>query len=388
MKRALVLDGRTLSSLAVARSLGNAGYTVDCGETFTPNITQFSKYVDETVSYPPADKSHDAFYHAIMSTLTKSDYDVLIPTRDATTRAVSARKEEIEQQTNVFVAPPRILDQFVDKGKTIKLAQEAQIPTPTTYFPDETSLEEIAKQLEYPALIRPKRGSGSRGITMVEDRDDLESSYKKIQKKFGDSMIQEYVKKSGYTTAAILFDEEQNEVASFTYERQKEYPLDGGPTVVGESTDDDDAKHYAKKLLTEGSWYGPAEVEFILDEDGTPRLLEVNPRFWMPVHLAVVAGVDFPSNVAHLAEGIHVKPTTQYRTGVTYRWILPNEILHTVASRELLNGVLDMAKSPFSDTCYGILSTEDPLPTLGAVGQSLSFLMDEEKRKSVLDRGA
>lgn len=388
MKRALVLDGRTLSSLAVARSLGQAGYAVDCGETFTPNVTQFSKHVDETVSYPSAEESPDAFHHAVLSALTKCDYDVLIPTRDATTRAISDRKEEIEELTNVFVAPPRVLDQFMDKGETIKLAQEAGIPTPTTYFPDETPLEEIAQQIEYPALIRPKRGSGSRGITRVEDPDELERTYRSVQEEFGDSMIQEYVEKSGYTTAAVLFDEEQNEVASFSYERQKEYPLDGGPTVVGESTDDADAKQYAKQLLDEGSWHGPAEVEFILDGEGTPRLLEVNPRFWMPVHLAVVAGVDFPSKVAHLAEGDQVTTTTDYQTGVTYRWVLPNEILHTVASREFLDGVLDMVRSPFSDTCYGILSTGDPLPTLGAVGQSLSFLMDEEKRKSVLDRGA
>ncbi|WP_394740083.1 carboxylate--amine ligase [Natronococcus roseus] len=384
--RALVLDGRTLSSLAVARSLGRQGYAVDCAEEFRANITSFSKYVDETITYPAADEAPQAFRHAILSALHETDYDVLVPTRDATTAFVSDHQDELNAHTNVYVAPPDVIGTFDDKGETVKLARECGVPTPTTYFPEEQSVAEIKAEADYPVLIRPRRSSGSRGITRVESAAEFDDAYERVAAEFEAPMVQEYVAKARYTTACLLLDDEQRELASFSYERQKEYPRSGGPTVVGESTDDTAAKQAAKELLQAGDWHGPAEVEFIVDQEGTPRLLEVNPRFWMPVQLAISAGVDFPAKLAALARGEAVEPTTTYETGVTYRWVLPYEVLHTIDARRPASGLREVVSTIGDGTCYGALSLTDPGPVLGTVAQSLAFLTDAEKRRSVLDR--
>lgn len=385
MKRALVLDGRTLSSLAVARSLGEKGYSITSAETFSPNVTSLSKYVDRSISYPSADDSPEAFRHAILSELQQRDYDVLVPTRDATTQLVSEYRESFGEVTNVYVAPPDVLESFLDKGETIKLAREAGIATPETYFPEETDISEIAEQAEYPVLIRPRRSSGSRGITRAKSAAELREEFENVSREYGTPMIQEFVEKSGYTTACVLLDKQQNDVASFSYERVKEYPTSGGPTVVGVSTDDAQAKDNAQKLLREGSWHGVAEVEYIVDQDGTPRLLEVNPRFWMPVHLAIYSGVDFPHLLAQAAQGGHVHHQGSYTTGITYRWVLPNEILRLLETKRPRD-VYDLLTSPGSNTCYGVLSKRDPQPILGTALQGLRYLTDEELRASVLGR--
>ena len=114
-------------------------------------------------------------------------------------------------------------------------------------------------------------------------------------------MIQEYVQKKSYCTACVLLDHHSDEVASFAYERVKEYPLSGGPTVVGVSCSNDEVIGYAKSLLKSIGWKGVAEVEFIIDQQGIPKLLEVNPRFWMPLNLAIQSGVDFPYLLYQLA---------------------------------------------------------------------------------------
>ena len=383
--RALVLDGRALSSLAVARSLGRQGYTVDCGDTFRTTITSFSKYVDETITYPDAEESPDAFRHALLSALHEREYDVLVPTRDVTTQFVAEHRDELSELTDVYVAPPDVMATFIDKGETIKVARECDVPTPTTYFPEEQDLEEIKTQASYPVLIRPRDSAGSRGITRVESPAEFDDVYERVANEFGTPMVQEFVEKSGYTTACVLLNESQSTLATFSYERQKEYPLSGGPTVVGESTDDTEAKEYARRLLEAGDWHGPAEVEFIVDQEGTPRLLEVNPRFWMPVQLAVSSGVDFPYYVAELARGRDVAPVTEYETGVTYRWILPYEVLHTLEARRLLGGLRDVLSTAGQDT-YGVCSLMDPLPVAGTVAQSVTFLLDAEKRGGVLNR--
>ncbi len=62
-------------------------------------------------------------------------------------------------------------------------------------------------------------------------------------------------------------------------------------------------------------------VEFKHDaRDGTPKLLEINGRFWGSLQLAVDAGIDFPYLLYRLAVDGDVEPAFSYETGVRLRW--------------------------------------------------------------------
>ncbi|RQG96177.1 carboxylate--amine ligase [Natrarchaeobius oligotrophus] len=383
----LVTDGRSLAALAIIRSLSRKGYTIHCGESFKHNLSSYSKYVDGRVKYPDPEDDPDGFVEYLHAGCEQEGYDLVVPVRDHTTILLSKYRETLSEVTNVFVAPYDVLDPLMDKGETVKIAQRADVPTPDTWFPEETPLEQICDAVEYPVLVRPRRSSGSRGIQYVEDPEEFDEAVDLVSSQYGTPMIQEYIEKCGYTTACVLFDREQRTVGEFSYERVKEYPLSGGPTVVGESTDDREAKTYAKQLLREAGWMGPAEVEFIIDQNGTPRLLEVNPRFWMPVQLAISAGVDFPTLISRLAAGDEPDPVTEYETELTYRWVLPNEILWAMNADSTWDGMRDLVQFDRSSQCYGSLSIRDPKPVLGTVAQSLRFLTDPEKRRFIFDRG-
>ncbi len=383
----LVTDGRSLAALAVIRSLGKRGHTIHCGESFTHNLSSYSKYVDSRVIYPDPEEEPEAFVEYVRAGCEQEDYDFVVPVRDATTIQLSKHRETLSNVTNVYVASYDVLGPLMDKGETVKIAQRADVPTPDTWFPEETPLEQIEAEIGYPVLVRPRRSSGSRGIQHVEDAAEFDEAVEFVSSEYGTPIVQDYIEKQGYTTACVLFDREQRAVGEFSYERVKEYPLSGGPTVVGESTNDEQAKQYAKQLLEEAEWMGPAEVEFILDQDGTPQLLEVNPRFWMPVQLAISAGVDFPALLAELAAEGNPDPVTEYETGVTYRWALPNEILWVINKDNIWDGIRDLMKFNPGSECYGSLSVQDPKPVFGIVAQSLQFLTDPDKRRQIFDRG-
>lgn len=385
--KTLVTDGRSLAALAIIRSLGRNGHTIHCGESFKHNLSSYSRYADGQVTYPEPEDNPDAFVEYLQIACEQESYDLIIPVRDDTTILLSKHQEIFSDLTNVYVAPYDVLGPLMDKGETIKLAQRANVPTPNTWFPEQTPIERIREQVEYPVLVRPRRSSGSRGIQYVSNPQEFTEAVEMVSAEYGTPIVQDYVEKSGYTTACVLFDRDQQTIGEFSYERIKEYPLSGGPTVVGESTDDKEAKAYAKKLLREAGWMGPAEVEFIIDQDRTPRLLEVNPRFWMPVQLAISAGVDFPVLLAELATGGESDPITEYETDVTYRWVLPNEILWAINSDNKIDGIRDLVQFDRSSQCYGSLSVRDPKPVLGTVAQSLRFLTDPEKRQFIFDRG-
>jgi predicted ATP-grasp superfamily ATP-dependent carboligase len=78
----------------------------------------------------------------------------------------------------------------------------------------------------------------------------------------------------------------------------------------------------AQRILDHVGWHGVAMVEFKVTPEGCPYLMEVNPRFWGSLQLAIDAGVDFPWLLYQLASGAPAWPDPGYRTGVRVRWLL------------------------------------------------------------------
>ena len=65
-----------------------------------------------------------------------------------------------------------------------------------------------------------------------------------------------------------------------------------------------------------------SEADFIVDsQTGVPHLIDVNPRFWGSLAQAIACGVDFPYLLYRIALDGDVEPVTDFRTGVTTRWI-------------------------------------------------------------------
>jgi predicted ATP-grasp superfamily ATP-dependent carboligase len=387
MVKILVLDGRSLASLAIVRSLGKKGFEIHSGEEFRLNLTSFSKYVKKTWVYPSPELQADEFIKKIKSITIKEKIDMIIPIRDATTLLIAKYANELSHITNIFVAEFDTIKVLQDKGETLKVARKCGIPYPKTFFPEEMEIADIIKDLPEPALIRARVSSGSRGIAFVANRDTFFEKYNLIKKDYGEPIVQEYVKKRSYCSVCLLLDKHSNEVASFTYEKTKEYPQSGGPTVVGYSCNNQKAKNYALQLLKKVGWQGVAEADFIIDQQGIPRLLEINPRFWMPLNLAIKSGVDFPYLLYQLAFGYKTNKIQDYKIGFKFRWVLPNEILWLLSTPNKKQGLKEFITFKEKDTCYGDLSLEDPLPILGIFAQSMYFLTDKKKRQAFLNRG-
>ena len=70
-------------------------------------------------------------------------------------------------------------------------------------------IKKIKKIVDYPVLIRPRISSGSRGIKRVEKPSEFDDAYDQIKVVYGEPIIQEHVKKTGYATACLLLDDNQ-----------------------------------------------------------------------------------------------------------------------------------------------------------------------------------
>jgi predicted ATP-grasp superfamily ATP-dependent carboligase len=123
-------------------------------------------------------------------------------------------------------------------------------------------------------------------------------------------------------------------------------------------------------------------VEFKHDlRDGIPKLMEINPRFWGSLALAIESGVNFPYLMYRMSCGEDFKPVEEYQTGKKCRWLLPGDLLHFLHNPRRMQMVPSFFNFRDKDTAYDILSLEDPLPAFGRILTPLTFLYDPDMKE-------
>jgi len=203
-----------------------------------------------------------------------------------------------------------------DKYRTMELAKKLGIKIPKTFDENET----IGN---FPVVIKGLKESG---------RIRYVNSFKELPKfKTDDSIVQEYIPGEGYGFFALF--NKGGVRATFMHKRVREYPITGGLSTVAESIYDPKLKVLGLKLLESLNWHGVAMVEFKKDfRDGEFKLMEINPKFWGSLDLAIASGVDFPYLAVKMAEDGDVEPVFEYKTGIKFRWPFPDDLLHLLAN--------------------------------------------------------
>ncbi|MFZ3170022.1 MAG: ATP-grasp domain-containing protein [Candidatus Methanoperedens sp.] len=383
MPQVFVTDGRSRASLAVVRSLGKHGLKVTCGEAFNCS-TFYSKY-SERFFYPPPDKQPELFIKSILDLVKKKKYEAIIPVRDDATLLLSKYKDLFSDFVKIPVADYETLCIGRDKSQTIKLALENNVPCPKTYFPENPNdLLLLRDELEFPLVIKPYTSSGSRGIKVVNSFEELLIEYNNVVSEFGPVMVQEFIPYNGAYGVSMLFNKGEPR-AIFTHKRLRQYPESGGPSTLRESVRYPEIEEYSARLLKKINWHGVAMVEFRIDaRNNEPKLMEINPRFWGSLELAVVSGVDFPYLLYQMAINGDVEPINDYKIGKKVRWLLGDILLFLSTKNKL-------KKLPEFLDVWGIdddlLSLNDPLPAIGTMMESLSSFTKKERRQHAFNRG-
>jgi len=387
--KVFITDGHWRKTLAAVRSLGRKGIEVTVGESCRIATSLFSKYCTRRVIYPSPYSNPKGFIAFLSDTLKETKYDCLLPMEEETLLLISQHKEDISKLTYLLAPEYHLLAFARDKGKIIKHALQIGIPCPKTYFiEDLREIEEIACNADFPLVIKPRISSGARGIRYVFNHEDLFHTYNEVHTLYRFPLIQEYIPpEGGAFGCSALFTEDSELKAFFIHKRLREYPLSGGSSTFRESVFNEEIKTLGLKLLQSLKWVGVAMVEFRIDpRDTTPKLMELNPRFWGSLALAISAGVDFPYLICKLASGEYFEPVQHYCTGKKARWLLPGDILHLFSS--LRHGSIPKGFFNFfdPDTTYDIISADDPLPILGTMLSLFNLLYDNDLKRILKKR--
>ena len=384
-----ITDGHWRKSLAAVRALGRKGVPVTVGESTRLNTASFSRYCNRAKVYPSPFFKQSEFVDFILKELSSHSYQMLLAMEDETLALLSRHHDEISKSV-YFPAPSHEKLCFAqDKARVLKLAEAQGIPIPKTWtLEDLSQLDDILETLPFPVVIKPRTGSGAVGITYPKTPGAIKSQYLSTHKRLPFPMIQELIPREGTGFgASFLMDEQGRVKASFVHKRLREYPVTGGASTLRESVRHDEIRDMALTLLKALDWFGVAMVEFKLDpRDGIPKLMEINPRFWGSLSLAIESGVNFPYILYQMSQGKHVTPVEHYEIGKKCRWFLPGDILHFIHNPERRRLLPNFFNFWDKNTAYDILSISDPRPVMGRILTLLTFLYDRDMKHRLKKR--
>jgi predicted ATP-grasp superfamily ATP-dependent carboligase len=223
-----------------------------------------------------------------------------------------------------------------------------------------------------------KNGKGVYGSAeFVHTKEALKAAYTRLCEAHGEPpLVQERVTGEEYGVEMIAH--EGRPLALVAHHRLRSLSPTGGASVLKEITPQgalsDMLITYAKKLALELKWEGPIMVEFKVDSDTrTPKLMEINGRFWGSLPLSIAAGVDMPYLYYLLAtDGDYTHMQTEPKEGVVTRHFL-GDVRHLLrvlfardpmrkytypTRREALRIFFRLPKGTRSD----VWSWSDPLP--------------------------
>jgi predicted ATP-grasp superfamily ATP-dependent carboligase len=332
---ALVTDGLWRKSLSAIRSLGKSGFQVRVMGDTRATTGFWSSYARAHAVAPLAANNPDQFGDALLTELGRASGTVLLPMEDASLEWVCSHRREVSDTGAMALLPTReALGIARDKAKTATLAQELGIVCPRTWEPrTPEELHELAAQQKAGQwVVKPRSGSGSGGVVYPEAARSL-AEWRTHWERFGPLLAQERVPSEGAGLGVgLLFDGSGACVASFVHRRLQQYPNSGGPSTDRESIRAPELIERSTRLMARLGWRGIAMVEWKEDpRTKEPKLMEINPRFWGSLELAVRSGIDFPSLYARAALGEKLSPSHHYEAGVRCRWMIPGEILRILS---------------------------------------------------------
>jgi len=378
--RILVTDGNLRSTLAAVRSLGNCGAEVIVGEKSSASLAGASRYCHGKLQYPDPIANPCEFKAFILAQAGNREFDVLLPVSDITSQLIAQIREQLPKA--IIMLSPRCqqLLQAIDKRRTLLSALEVNVPIPETHMLcEDDCLEEIAGQLSYPVVIKPRFSwlyrDGNWANGMVEfaySPEELNKKYNRIHATNPYPLVQRRLEGEGKGVFLLVWNGELK--AAFAHRRLREKPPWGGVSTYCESIPlDDTLVSGALSLLRHMNWNGVAMVEFKVDRaDRIAKLMEVNGRLWGSLQLAVDAGVNFPALLYRLALGEDVSPQLGYKFGVRSRWFWGDfdQLVIQLKSRSgaipgapsKLRAALDFMKLIQPNTRYDVFRLSDPGP--------------------------
>jgi predicted ATP-grasp superfamily ATP-dependent carboligase len=253
-----------------------------------------------------------------------------------------------------------VLQEVRDKSRLEQTAANAGLKTPTALFEgsaDELTNPATTRGFRWPVVVKPAQPvSALKTARLAADAEELQRLLRRVPAEER-LLVQERVR-GPLVSIELVIDREGRLVARFQQVTKRTWPSAAGSIALATSVEPDEGLVAGTAaMLAELGYWGLAQVDFVDTPDGF-TLLDVNPRFYRCLPLAVACGTNLPALWHAVAVGRPVGMPGTYRTGMTYRWL---EADFVAAARGAPGLLFERAPAPSTGAAW---AAGDPLPGL------------------------
>lgn len=378
-KRILILEGYARQCLPFMRSFKKHGCEVTLLCNSRLDLGYVSRYADHKILGICDPDRYEESRDYICNLIKTKKYDLVLPLVDFSARILSENKEELSKYSIIASNDIDVFEKSQDKLSVMRICMKNGIPCPKT-LTETCSIEGvIAAKLEYPIVVKPRRGCGGKGFHRFDTEEELRAF--DDGSNISEYVIQEYIPQTNSNLSVNLFVDNNGEVkTAFTYASRRWFPLKGGTGTLNELVERPDAIEISKKLVKILNLRGFVGIDLIDDlRDHMPKVIEVNPRILACAKIGFDGGVDLAELILEKEFFGQVQERNSYRTGIYVR-MSQTDILWFIKSPDRWRAKPSWFQ--VRNTKDQTFLWRDPLPWFAFLIRGLKRLNNEmEKRK-------
>lgn len=388
--RVLITNGSSRSSYAALRSLSKFGVCCYSADVTRFGMCQSSRFSKGHFLYTSHYKNEDKFISDLLKIIDKHHITIIFPSHNET--EVIARNRHRFNNLAVSTIPNESHCQtFNNKSKAYDLAEKLGVPVPARIrYSDINKIPSLLRSKGIKrTVIKLLTGNSGKGVFYGDSPEHTCVVVNNLIKKHDLKpnrypQVEEYVVGEGYGNSVLYWHGDQ--IASFTHRRLRDKIETGGTSVFRESSRHEGIESAAKKIFNSIGWHGLAMCEFkVCLSTGKFWFIEVNPRMWGSIPLAIASGVDFPY-LAYLCATRDIETANRYsdtfevKHGWKGRWLLGDLFLSikTIIKGDFktFNNILFKEKANSHDDFFW----DDPLVFFGEI---ISYFKNSLSKRSI-----
>ena len=290
--------------LGGAKRVSLAEHLIKAGKSLGLDISIFSYESDERVPLASVGtilkgkKWSDAdLFSDLHNQINKNDISIVLPFVDPAIEVAEMLKAGND---SLFVPTcgKDICHIMFDKVLSERWFIEKGLSIPPSYSKDD--------KLSFPVIVKPRRGSASKGILVIDNAEQWE----KLQNK-EDYVIQQYIaNREEYTVDCYVTT--SGKIISIV--PRLRIQTAGGEVMNSETRRDKDLIDISERVLKTGDFKGPVTIQFLRDKKtGATYIMEINPRLGGGVITSIEAGADITEFILRNYLGEELEPCDSWK---------------------------------------------------------------------------
>lgn len=330
-------DGQNRSTLAAVRALHAAGYRPTVTVSAPYSLAAASRWCAGVVPVPSV--REPGYPGAVAAELAREPCLAVLPASDAAMVALGATGTDL-----------------IDKTVLAARARRAGLAVPDQrVFPTPEHLAAAAADLAYPVVVKPAlRISGAQPPAR---RVDSATALRALPLVAGELVVQPVLPGRMHALSGVVWEGRLAAVVSQRYLRL--WPVESGVACAAVTVEGDRELEERVLQVLEG-YTGLFQAQFL-----GGCLIDVNPRVYGSLPLAVAAGANLPAVHCDLLRG-RGAGLVRGRAGVRYRW-LEGDLRHVMhawrtGQSTAMRSIVDLLPRP--GTAHSTETLRDPGPAI------------------------